>query len=358
MNSYNKFSEEYIPGIDSLISEFYMAKIDSAPYEFMQDMYRDLLEYLGRDGKRIRPLLMLAAYLGYAKGKKNTDEMMNLASSLELMHAMLLVQDDIIDKAPTRRGGPALHRVAEKYKNYTGVPSVGHDIAIVLGDVLFANALEMVSGADICNRARKRFLGIFSSTYEMTAWGQVMDTLHSMPKKMKISDNIPLAISTLKTAHYTIYYPVLMGHILAGPGRKEEMEEIKRFTLPLGLAFQIRDDILGSFGVESDTGKPAEADIREGKLTLLVQETLESLKKNESDAFMKLLMKEKKKAGDVKEVKKIILQSGALEKTKVTLRDYVSESRQYLDGLSLSAKIKDVFTGLVERIEEYEISES
>ncbi len=358
IKAFTDFSQEYIPQIDSLINDYYQGKTQSVSHGFMADMYRDLLEYLGRDGKRIRPLLLLASYLGYAKGKKNTGEMMNLASSLELMHAMLLVQDDIIDKAPVRRGGAALHLEAEKYASFTGVSTVGHDVALVLGDILFANALELVSRADICNRARNRFLGIFSSTYEMTAWGQIMDSLHSMPKKLKVSDNIPLAISTLKTAHYTIYYPILMGHVLAGPGKEEEMETIRDFAIPLGLAFQIRDDILGSFGIEEDTGKPAEADLREGKLTLLVQETIENLKKSERTAFMDLLMKEKKTKKDVSLLKKTIRESDALDRTVSTLNNYSADSRECLNELKVAPKIKDVFFDLIVSIETFEISET
>lgn len=356
MNSFDTFTAEFAPAIDSLIKDFYKEKIREAEYDFMGHMYGDILEYLGRDGKRIRPLLLLSSYLGYARGKKKTFEMMNLAASLELMHAMLLVQDDIIDRSETRRKGPALHVAAEKYRSFTGLATVGHDVALVLGDVLFANALEMVSRADICNRARNRFLKVFSSTYEVTAWGQVMDILYSMPKKFIVRDNVPLSISTLKTAYYTLCYPLLMGHTLAGPEKNDEMEIIKKFAIPLGLAFQIRDDLLGSFGVESETGKTAESDIREGKLTLLVQAVMENLKQKEGRAFMDLLMKDKKRAGDINEIRSVMAVSGALEKTENVLHEYVAESRHHLGALSVTGKIKDVLEGLVRRIEEYSIS--
>jgi geranylgeranyl diphosphate synthase type I len=199
-------------------------------------------------------MLLLLCYDGDRKGKEAMKELVKLAASLEMMHSFMLIQDDIIDRSETRRGERALHIItSERYCGRTYNANVGVDVAMIMADVLFSNALELVSNADICNRARNRFLSIFAGTYEMTAWGQILDRLNTCTRNIMVQENIPMQISTLKTAYYTMFYPLLMGHVLAGPGDEREKEAIRNFALPLGLAFQLRDDILGVFGDEAAT---------------------------------------------------------------------------------------------------------
>ena len=177
-NPYEEFAAIVVPQVDGLIRDFYAEKIKSATADFIKNTYKDLAEYCGRGGKRIRPVLLLAAYNGYASGKKNTSEMLFPAAAVEMMHSFLLIQDDIIDKSATRRGGKAMHITsAERYG-----ASFGADVASIIADVLFANALSLAARADICNRARRRFLSAFAASYEKTAFGQIMDIVHSRPQ--------------------------------------------------------------------------------------------------------------------------------------------------------------------------------
>ncbi|MCL2025994.1 MAG: polyprenyl synthetase family protein [Leptospirales bacterium] len=347
--AFDSFADNAIPIIDGIIKSFYELKIKNAKHRFMKDIYGDISSYCLRKGKRIRPVLLLASYDGYKKGAKARGEMNKMAASLEMMHSFLLIQDDIIDQSAVRRGGKAMHiMTAERYNAGTRSKNIGADIAVITADVLFSNALELVAGADICNRARRRFLSVFADTYEMTAWGQILDILNSKPVSLAIEENIPLDISLMKTAYYTVYYPILMGNILAAPGNPAEREAIEKFAIPLGLAFQIRDDIIGVFGDEKETGKPADSDINERKFTLLIYNTLKRLPKKEQNEFERRFLSVKK--SDAAYLKKTIVSSGALEFTKNKQASLIDESLSALGKLSASKTAQQVLGGFAEKL--------
>ena len=350
-DAFNSFTSVTAPAIDKIIKQYYSRKIKNASQHFMKEIYEDIASYCTRKGKRLRPVLALLAYEGYKKGKKNSAEMAKLAAALEMMHSFLLIQDDIVDKSTMRRGEKAMHVITgERYASITNNDTIGADTAVIAADVLFSNALELVASAEICNRARRRFLAIFADTYEMTAWGQILDILNSKTKTLSVSQNVPLNVSLMKTAYYTIYYPLLMGHVLAGPERSGEREAISSFALPLGLAFQIRDDVLGVFGNEEETGKSTDSDILEGKFTLLIENTIEKLPKKERDDFIARFLSLKKKKSDVEIIRSAIVSSGALDTIRQKQTAFVDESLSHLDSLALSQTARNQLIGLASAI--------
>lgn len=348
---YKTFTDEYSLLVDSFINDFYKEKIEYAESDYMRDMYSMILEYSLRDGKRIRPVLLLNSYLGYRKGFKKIKEIVKFGAAIELMHSFLLIQDDIIDKSVTRRGGGAMHMLLqEKYSSVTGINSIGSDLAIVLADVVFVNALEIVNRADAKPDAKSRFLDIFSKTYEKTAWGQILDSLSSRPKNADINSDIPLRISMMKTAFYTIAYPMIMGYVLAGEKKRSEMMSIEEFSIPLGIAFQIRDDVLGVFGDEKETGKSADSDIQEGKFTLLVQSTLQKLSDQEQNRFLEILNSENKTGEQTAFIRNSILESGAVDETIERHMELVEKAEEKLENLRLKESSRNVLRGIVEVI--------
>jgi len=348
---YKSFSDKYSRLIDSFISDFYKEKIEYAESDYMKDMYGIILEYCLRDGKRIRPVLLLNSYTGYRKGFKKIQEIVKFGAAVELMHSFLLIQDDMIDKSETRRGGGAMHMILqEKYSPLTGITTIGSDIAIVLADVLFVNAIEIISRAEAKPYDKNRFLDIFSQTYEKTAWGQILDSLSSKPKDADINSDTPLRISLMKTAFYTVAYPMIMGYVLAGEKKKSEMISIEEFCLPLGIAFQIRDDVLGVFGVEKETGKTVDSDIEEGKFTLLVQSTLQKLTSPAQEEFLKILLCEKKSKSQVAFIRKSIIDSGAADDTLVRHMELIAEAEAKLEKLRLNESARNVLRGVIQVI--------
>ncbi len=354
--SFEEFSEIFIPEVDNFIKSYYREKGENSGSEYIAGMYAMLEEYCSRPGKRIRPVVLLAAYSGYKGRPGDYSEIIGLASVIEMMHSLLLIQDDIIDKADIRRGGKALHIAAgERYSEYTFNESIGSDIAIVLADVIMSNAIEIVAAAEIKPAIRKKFLKVFAMTYETTAWGQILDTLHSLPRRPDFSQEIPMQIISMKTAHYTFYYPMLMGYILSGRDNNLERENIRSFTLPLGSAFQIRDDLMGAFGNVEETGKPNDSDIHEGKMTILVQKTMEKLKGKEKKRFRSLITAGNKKKSEVRSIRKMIIDSGGLDASLSLHKKLINESSGNLEKLAVGKTEKKIFSGIIGKVDEINI---
>ncbi len=350
---FGNFSQGFLPRIDSFIKNYYDEKISSSQDDYARELYGVIAEYCLRDGKRIRPLLLLASYIGYRRFFKKTDEVLKLAAVVELMHSFLLIQDDIIDRSETRRGGKSLHiLLGEKYGHLTHNPNIGPDIAIVLADIIFSNAMEIIYSVRIDLKVKNRFLEIFSKTYEKTAWGQILDSLNSMVKTMERGNSAPMKIGLMKTAWYTIVYPMMMGYVLSGGKSNRELRAIEEFAIPLGEAFQIRDDILGVFGKEESTGKPGDSDILEGKFTMLIYYALEILGEGDGVAFSNLLLKKNKSAGDVSEVRNMLERSGALKKAMDRHGALIEEAREKLKNLAISRETGNILTGILESLGE------
>ena len=349
---FKAFSNEYVPLVDMSMHGFLEAKKKDARLPLIGEMYGLLDEYCCREGKRVRPLIMLISCFGYQRGKKR-GEAVKIASVIEMMHSFLLIQDDIIDRSDLRRGGESLHvACARRYGGNSHNRNIGSDIALVLADILFAAAVEIIAGSRVPPRVKDRFLGIFSSTYEVTAWGQVLDILNSHSKKIENPADAAITVATMKTAYYTVYYPMLMGYALAGGNADSEMELIRDFSLPLGLAFQIRDDLLGVFGSKEAMGKPSNSDIMEAKVTILVNTTLEKLGRRDRKKFIGLFTKNKKTLRDVETIRRMIISSGSREAVLDRHRELVEQSRRLLARLKLSEEYRESLAGLVELVAE------
>jgi len=348
---FREFSSEYVPQINRFIGDYFTGKSGTAELPFMKEMYSNIREYCLRDGKRIRPLLLINAYNGYRKGFRKTGEMLKLGAAVEIMHSFLLVQDDIIDRAQTRRGGKALHvLLGERYSAGTANPLIGTDIASVLADIMFSSALDIICSADIRNSTRNEFMKVFSRTYEKTAWGQILDSLNTMPRSIDRGSEAPMMISLMKTAWYTMVYPLIMGYVLSGGNGRRELKNIEELGVPLGIAFQIRDDILGVFGIESDTGKPNDSDIQEGKFTLLVHNTMQKLDEAELPEFASTLLSGHKSDADVEYIRDAIRRSGALDETISRHGKLIDEAESKLDELRIGRYNREVLRGVIDAV--------
>lgn len=349
-NSFDEFSKKFIPQIDAEMVRLFEGKISSAK-GLHRELYRDLKEYCTRPGKRIRPLIFLAGYREYSGGGKQAREAVKIAAALELMHSFLLIQDDIIDRAALRRGKPALHVAAgKKYARYSKNPSIGGDVAIVMADILFAVALELVAEAKFGGAQKDAFLRLFAETYARTAYGQILDVLYSRPKSLPPA-GIAGEISSEKTAYYTVVYPLLMGYALSGGTDKKEMERIHDFALPLGMAFQVRDDILGVYGKSESTGKSSDSDIEEGKLTMLVAHAIQELKPPDARRFIALLSSSPKNARQIRGIRKVMKDVGAFENSVHRLEELISLARVKLHRLGCGRRGISLLEGLIDKIE-------
>ncbi|MEU5692659.1 polyprenyl synthetase family protein [Actinosynnema sp. NPDC020468] len=232
-----------------------------------------LADFVLGGGKRIRPTF---AWWGWRAAGGDPEgalagSVLTAVSSLELIQACALVHDDLMDASETRRGMPTVHiRFAREHvaRGWLGEPErFGLAAAVLIGDVALAWADDMLFAAGLPTDALQRLsLPWRDMRTEMLA-GQYLDVLTQA--RGDASPDAALRIDRLKTAAYTVERPLHMGAAIGG-GSPELVEGLRSFGRDIGVAFQLRDDLLGVFGDPAVTGKPAGDDLREGKRTLLV----------------------------------------------------------------------------------------
>lgn len=216
-------------------------------------------EYALRPAKRVRPTLLAAGY-AVATGRVDTEGIVDFGVGLELLHAFMLVHDDVADRALTRRGGPALHLAM-------GGDRVGESLAIVSGDHLYARAMEaMLASSSPSALAATRYM---LEVCRHTAAGQHLDLVLTHTPLAKVSLAQAVRVARLKTAKYGFVAPLVCGAMLGGADASviRSLERIGRST---GLAYQLRDDVLGLFGDIHLAGKDGGGDYLEGKRTFPV----------------------------------------------------------------------------------------
>ncbi len=227
-------------------------------------------------GKRVRPALLL---LGFeAAGGADRTAVHGPALALELLHTCALVHDDVIDRAPTRRGRPTVHRAfaaAHAEAGWSGdADDYGEAVAILVGDLAFVQADALFLEAAVPADALMAGLRCFVTLREEVMAGQFLDLQTATSRSSDRS--AAMAVATLKSGRYSVSRPLEVGAALAGAGAPLR-EALRAAADPLGRAFQLRDDLLGVFGQEDDTGKSTASDLAEGKRTLLITEALRRL---------------------------------------------------------------------------------
>ena len=227
-------------------------------------------------GKRLRPAF---AYWGYrGAGGVDNDAVVAAVSALELVQASALIHDDLMDRSDTRRGEPAVHRRFEARHATAGwrgaSAAFGDSAAVLLGDLalVWSDELLHTSGVEPADLARAR--AVFDEMRTEVTVGQYLDVLTQATGDTSVERAGKVA--RYKSAKYTIERPLLLGAALAGAS-PEVSAAYSAFGLPLGEAFQMRDDVLGVFGDPGQTGKPAGDDLREGKRTYLVAAAFSAL---------------------------------------------------------------------------------
>ncbi|MPY92963.1 MAG: polyprenyl synthetase family protein [Acidimicrobiia bacterium] len=220
--------------------------------------------FLARGGKRLRPAFCYWAYVG-AGGRADGPSVVDTCAALELLHAFALVHDDVMDGSSRRRGAATVHvafadRHAERSWRGEG-RRFGEGMAVLVGDLAISYADSLLVGAT------RDVVEVFGELKLEMVMGQCLDLLGAARGRLERDEARQVAL--LKTAKYTVERPLHLGAALAG--RLGELAgPLSAFGLPLGEAFQLRDDLLGAFGEVGETGKPVGEDFREGKPTVLV----------------------------------------------------------------------------------------
>lgn len=298
-----------------------------------------------RSGKRLRPAFCWWGFRG--AGGADSAEAITAVTSLELLQACALIHDDVMDESDTRRGLPAAHRrfgAIHKANDWQGDPDqFGEAGAILLGDLCLAWADEMYfnSGLPADDLLRgKPILDIMRT--ELLA-GQYLDLVEQV--RASASVERALTVARYKSAKYTVERPLQLGAALAG-GSPELLDALSRYGLPLGEAFQLRDDVLGVFGDPDVTGKPAGDDLREGKRNLLIALSFEGASESEQSLLSRSLGKRDLADEDVAVLREIIVNSGALAKTEELIAGRTEEALQALGDAEITETAREVLSDL------------
>jgi geranylgeranyl diphosphate synthase type I len=307
---------------------------------------------LAEGGKRLRPAF---AYWGWrgASGESGEDEaaVLRAVAALEFVHASALVHDDVMDGAQTRRGRPATHiGFAARHggEDLTGDGGAfGTGAAILVGDLALVWSDELLGRSGLSPAALTRARAVWDTMRTEVTAGQYLDLLRA-------AGGLPgpqgaLTVARYKSAGYTVQRPLQLGAAIAGAGA-EVTEACTAIGLPLGEAFQLRDDVLGVFGDPAVTGKSADDDLREGKQTLLIaladeqadeagRKLLGDLLGNadagpeEFDALRRLL----ETTGARARVEDRITERTALARAAIAAAPLATDARAALDALAVAA---------------------
>ena len=335
--------------------ERFFAVLDSESAEYGTDAANFTEAAVGtlQGGKRLRARFCHAGWRAVARfadrNATESDAMWDLCASLEIFQSAALVHDDLIDNSDTRRGRPAAHRALEqrhRVLNWSGDPEpFGRASAILLGDLLVAWSDDLLEHAlsDHANAAavRKEYArmrrdvttGQFLDIAEESAWRVNPDEEHA---------DRALRVVSLKSARYSIEQPLILGALFAGADAAQQ-EALRRFGHPIGMAFQLRDDVLGVFGERSVTGKPTGDDLREGKRTVLIALTRAELDTPARRVLDELLGDPQLDAEQIRALQSTITHSGALDRVEAMITAYAQEADRALSGARLdNAAVSDL----------------
>lgn len=301
-----------------------------------KELYDSIREFNLREGKRIRPLLLILAYMGYSKpGKKISSKLYNASTCIELLHNFMLIHDDIIDRSDLRRGKPTMHRMLENIVPTKEKEKLGFDLSIIAGDIVYALAIDAFLSIDEKPERKEKGLKYFIQTAAFTAMGEFIDTIHGVEKIDNIKENDVFLNYTLKTARYTFDCPLVTGAILAGADNRET-KKLSEFALGIGQAFQIQDDIIGIFDSEKNIGKSILSDLAESKKTLLVSHAYTNLSTKKRKEFLKIFNKPRKTMRDLEAVRSIFIDVGSLQYCLNAIKNRLEKSANIAKKLKMN----------------------
>lgn len=310
---------------------------------------------LAAGGKRMRALLCWWGWQG-AGGDPNHPAILDAAVALELFQAAALIHDDIVDRSDTRRGAPSVHRSFEARHRQAqwrqDAEHFGISAAVLTGDLCLALSEELFAAAadsaGTAPAARRRFN---TMRFEVMV-GQYLDVLDEVEipsQDPQVALSRARTVLQFKSAHYSTVHPFALGGILAG-GAAALVDAYGEFSLPLGEAFQLQDDLLGVFGDPSITGKPAGDDLREGKRTELVAHALDLLPPEEATELDASLGRWEMSPVEVGRLQELLEVSGARARVEQEVATLGAQAMEALSDLQVPGLVRAGLGELAQRI--------
>jgi len=326
--------------VDDVLTSFFTreksrAKVVHADYHAMWEH----LEACTAGGKRFRPRLVMAVY--QLLGGCDVTAAATVGASFELLHTALIVHDDVVDRDFTRPGVP---NVSGTYRNLAAshgssperAEHTGLSIGVIAGDLALANAYRLLGEVDAEPATRRRLSGLLDEAVFASAAGELLDVLAPLdPTPQPVADVLDMA--RLKTAVYSFESPLLAGAVLAGAD-DQLVGALGEFGRCIGIAYQVADDLVGVFGDEAKTGKVGWGDLREGKRTALISH---AAGRPQWSRIAGLLARPELTAADVAEVRGLLTESGARDRTERLAAEFTERALRALAQPFVPQAIRD-----------------
>jgi geranylgeranyl diphosphate synthase type I len=293
------------------------------------DPFGAALDALLAGGKRLRPAFCHWGWRG--AGGADLPQLVSAAASLELLQAGALIHDDVMDASDTRRGRPSAHRRFQSMHEEAGWPGAatafGQGAAILLGDLCLAWSGQMYDESGLPEQALRRGRPVYDLMRTEVMSGQYLDMLEQARGSGSVET--ALRVVEFKSAKYTIERPLHLGAALAG-APPPVVAAYSAYGLPLGIAFQLRDDVLGVFGDPDVTGKPAGDDLREGKRTVLIALALRAATPAQAEVVRGKLGDRGLDGAGVEALRSVIVDTGALATCEEMIDSYAGAATDAL----------------------------
>ncbi len=333
MSNFEEIWNEELDNVNKALSEYLEYKINQVSRygNWHIQFYGNMKEYLMRGGKRLRPVLVAIGY----KSIKDTIDLKHLyraANSIEILHNGSLLHDDLIDHDETRRGGKTFHVTYRdlfynRTKSLEKAQDLGSTMAIIGGDLLLNMGAQAIHDSELSMDLAGACLKHYQEAFQSLADGVMLEM--TMIDRDDITIEIYLEMVALKTA-VLFDKSLVMGAILAS-ANETQLSALSEYGVKVGQAFQIQDDVLGSFGDEAVTGKSTDGDIREGKKTMIALNAYKLANSKQKEILDSLLGKHDMTADEVDTVRNVFIESGALDETRKIMNDLLAKGQAALE---------------------------
>jgi geranylgeranyl diphosphate synthase type I len=331
--------------IDSKLKDYFNSILSRNIYSDSDvEVLGHIREFTLRGGKRIRASLVEIGYRFFHEkeniDKKTLEKLHQLGIVMELLQSFFLIHDDIIDKAPLRRGLKTLHLIwKEKFGDDL---HMGESMGILAGNYALVNSYGIIENLDNTpDKTKLALITLLNKVIQDTLSGQIIDVQISYKTLKETTEQEILDIMTLKTAKYTIVAPLQFGAILANAS-SEDINSISSFGVPFGLAFQISDDIIGTFGKEDKTGKSINSDLKEGKKTLFIIDTFNKADEEERKRIDEILGKENLPDDQYNFIRTLVSKYSSLNYAKSKIEKYAKEGETRLNSFKGHSEAKKI----------------
>ncbi|MCX4633082.1 polyprenyl synthetase family protein [Streptomyces sp. NBC_01443] len=328
--------------VDAVLEGFLAEKLDTGSVCHLPSEARQALHgFLFIGGKRLRPLLCVLGWHA-AGGREELALVLHAAASLEMFHTFALIHDDVMDCSATRRGRPTLHRMLAELHHEGRSPAqaehLGSSTAVLLGDLALAWSDELFPAARLTAAQLSAVLPIVGSMRTELMCGQYLDVVAA---GQPTSDTErAMAIVHYKTAKYTVERPLHIGAALAGAD-PDVLASLSAFALPIGEAFQLRDDLLGVFGALGTTGKSCTEDLRDARHTVLLAHGLQRADDGQRQVLERLVGDPGLDEDGAARIRDILIATGARDSVERMITSRRDQALGLLDKASFPAAATD-----------------